>query len=133
MGGSRHAVSWCVISLLQDLWTGGGADELLRAANRRYLEFLSSLDDWSAGLKNLDHVTRSVQKGTRTYGGFNPLRGEDRLLFKVLARGEFNISGFQNRVLRRCLGQLSGPQVCRLLKRLRTHGGVKKIGRTYKY
>lgn len=108
-------------------------DELMRAANRRYLEFLSSLDDWSAGLKHLDQVTRPVQEGTRNYPGFNPLRAEDRLLFEVLARGEFNISGFQNRDLRRHLNELSAPRVGRLLKRLRTHGLVKKIGRTYKY
>lgn len=108
-------------------------DELMRAANHRYLEFLSSLDDFSAGAKRLDRVSRPVQKGTHTYRGFNPLHGHDRTLFEVLARGEFNISGFQNRDLRRHLPHYSGPQMGRLLKRLRTHGLVKKVGRTYKY
>jgi hypothetical protein len=108
-------------------------NELMSAANRRYLAFLSSLDDWSDGVKHLDHVSRPVQEGTRNYRGFNPLYGQDRALFETLARGEFNISGFHNRDLRRCLPDLSGPQACRILKRLRTHGLVKKIGRTYKY
>ena len=48
-------------------------------------------------------------------------------------RGEFNISGLQNKTLRRHLSERSSSQVSRLLKRLRTHGLVKKVGHTYKY
>ena len=50
-----------------------------------------------------------------------------------LLRGEFNISGSQNKTLRRCLQGYNSGRVSRLLKCLRTHGLVKKIGRTYKY
>src|SRR3954452_20110180 len=39
----------------------------------------------------------------------------------------------QNKTLRRHLPELNSGQVSRLLKRLRTHGLIKKIGRTYKY
>ena len=49
-----------------------------------------------------------------------------------LARGEFNISGFRGRDLRRHLPGYAGSQMSRVLKRLRTHGVIKKIGRTYK-
>lgn len=47
-----------------------------------------------------------------------------------LLRGEFNISGSQNKALRRCLQGYNSGRVSRLLKCLRTHGLVKKIGRT---
>jgi DNA-binding HxlR family transcriptional regulator len=50
-----------------------------------------------------------------------------------MIRGEFNISGLQNKSLRRFLPDKSSGQVSRLLKRLRVHGLVKKIGHTYKY
>jgi hypothetical protein len=107
--------------------------ELLTASNRRYLEFLSTLDDVSAGARRVDRISRTVQEGTRRFRSFNVLDPQDRKLFEILERGEFNISGFQNRDLRRHLPELTGPQACRLLKRLRTHGLVKKIGHTYKY
>lgn len=107
--------------------------DLMGAANRRYLEFLSALDDTSAGVKQLDHATRSVREGERTYRGFNLLERGDVALLRVLLRGEFNISGFQNKDLRRCLPASDSRQICHLLKRLRTHGLIKKVGRTYKY
>lgn len=50
-----------------------------------------------------------------------------------MARGEFNISGLQNKSLRRHLPDKNSGQVSRLLKRLRLHGLIQKIGPTYKY
>jgi len=50
-----------------------------------------------------------------------------------LVRGEFNISGLQNKTLRHHLPEFSSGQVSRLIKRLRTHGLIKKVGRSYKY
>jgi DNA-binding IclR family transcriptional regulator len=51
-----------------------------------------------------------------------------------LLQGEFFISGFTNRQLRsQYLPDLSASQVTRLLKRLRVHGVIKKVGRRYKY
>ncbi len=47
--------------------------------------------------------------------------------------GEFNISGFQNKNLRQRLPEKTSGQASRLLKRLRVHGRIKKVGRTYKY
>jgi len=53
-------------------------------------------------------------------------------LFIAIARGEYRISGFRNRDLQRPLQRNSG-QVSRLLRRLRVHGLIKKVARTYKY
>jgi hypothetical protein len=71
--------------------------------------------------------------GGRSYRGFNLFDSDDDTLLRVIARGEFNISGLQNKALRRHLPQKNSGQVSRLLKRLRIHGLIKKIGHTYKY
>ena len=52
---------------------------------------------------------------------------------ETLARGEFNLRGLQNKNLRAHLGKKTSGQVSRLLKRLRLHGLVKKVGHTYRY
>lgn len=107
--------------------------ELMKAANRRYLEFLSALDDPTAGIKDLDKLSNPTSDGQRTYRGFNLFVEEDRAVLEAIIRGEFNLSGFQSRHLQNLLPGKTASQVCRLLKRLRTHGLIKKIGRTYKY
>jgi hypothetical protein len=106
---------------------------LLSAANHRYLQFISTLDDSSTGLHNLNKVSKTVVDQDRSYRGFNFFDDDDELLFRTIARGEFNISGFQNKHLRRHLPGYSMPRMCRILKRLRVHGLIKKIGLTYKY
>jgi len=54
-------------------------------------------------------------------------------LFEVIVRGEHTIQGFRNANLREHLPDKSPGQVSRILKRLWSHGLIKKIGSTYKY
>ena len=107
--------------------------ELLLAANRRYLEFISTIEDDRAGTDKLNKISRPAAENDRSYRGFNFFDAEDEELFESLGSGEFNISGFQNKDLRRRVKGKNTGQVSRLMKRLRTHGLVKKIGKTYKY
>jgi len=107
--------------------------EILVAANRRYLEFLSAIEDPRNGRDQLDKLSQSVQNEGRSYPGFNLFDAEDEALFSAIARGEFNISGMQNKTLRRFFPDKNSGQVSRLLKRLRLHGLIKKVGHTYKY
>lgn len=107
--------------------------DLLQASNRRYLDFISTFEDSSSGTDDLDKIAQRVRKQDRSYSGFNLLESEHLQLFLALAHGEFTISGFQNRNLRRLLPGYTAPQLGRLVKRLRMHGLIKKIGRTYKY
>jgi hypothetical protein len=107
--------------------------ELMEAANRRYLEFVSAIEDPTAGLKNLEKISESTSDGQRTYRGFNLFLGQDLKLFEGIVRGEFNIWGFQNRSLRAILPETSAPQVSRMFKRLKMHGLIKKVRGTYKY
>jgi hypothetical protein len=107
--------------------------ELMEAANRRYLEFISEIEDPTVGVKNLAKISESTSDGQRTYRGFNLFHAEDLKLFEGIVRGEFNIRGFQNRSFRMIMPDKSGSQVSRMFKRLRMHGLIKKVRSTYKY
>jgi hypothetical protein len=107
--------------------------ELLLAANRRYLAFLSDLADPSAGVRQVERLAEPRRQDERSYRGFNLFSADDLALFTALARGEWQISGLRNRSLRRVLPQYTGPQLSRLLKRLHVHGLIRKIGHSYKY
>src|SRR3954451_3806720 len=97
------------------------------------LEFLSTIDAPGVGTDKLNRVCKTVHQNDRSYLGFNFFDEDDQMLFEALARGEFNISGWQNKTLRPHLRDKSSGQVSRLLKRLRLHGLARKVGRTYKY
>jgi hypothetical protein len=119
--------------LRRTIYSLGPLRELLVAANRRYLAFLSDLSDPSAGVQQVERLAEPRRQEGRSYRGFNLGSADDRALFAALVRGEWQISGFRNSSLRRVLPQYSGPQLSRLLKRLHVHGLIKKIGHTYKY
>ncbi len=107
--------------------------ELMEAANRRYLEFVSAIEDPTIGIKNLEKISEPTSDGQRTYRGFNLFLDQDLKLFQGIVRGEFNIRGFQNRSLRAILAETSGTQVSRIFKRLKMHGLIKRVRGTYKY
>jgi hypothetical protein len=115
------------------IYSLGVLRELLLAANRRYLEFLSAIDDPSNGIDKLKKITRTVHEDSRSYRGFNFFDGEDEAIFVTLARGEFTISGVQNKALRARFPQYNSGQMSRILRRLRTHGLIKKASHCYKY
>jgi hypothetical protein len=106
---------------------------LLGAATHRYLDFLAAIEDPHPGLRAVEKIATPVHAGERSYRGFNLFHGPDLDLFRTILRGEFTISGFQARQLRPHLPALSGSQLSRVLKRLRLHGLLKKIGKRYKY
>lgn len=114
------------------IYSLGVMRELMYASNRRYLEFLSQLDNPDSGLRQLEKISSPVRLDERSHRGFNLFHGDDLALFIAIARGEYRISGFRNRDIQPLL-ERNGSQISRLLKRLRVHGLIKKIGRTYKY
>lgn len=106
---------------------------LLKASNNRYLEFISSFNNKEAGRKRLDKVTKSKQVSNRNYKGFNLFSNIDLTLLLTVLRGEYNISGFRNKDIRKRLPQFNTGKVSRLIKRLKIFGLIKKAGKTYKY
>jgi hypothetical protein len=56
--GRRTDLQWLEVVQIV-LWDGpGNLREILLGCNRRYLEYLSSLDDFSAGIRALDRLTQ---------------------------------------------------------------------------
>jgi hypothetical protein len=112
----------------------GAVREVLSAANRRYLEFLSVLEDDSSGRRDLDRVSRPVQDDAgRSYRGINFFLPADLDLALAVVRGEYLISGVTARKLRKQLPLWTSAQLSRAIRRLREHGLLKKIGGTFKY
>ena len=108
--------------------------ESLSAANHRYLKFISSIATPEVGVEKLHHLAETQTENQHRHKGFNLFSEEDTCLFRSLLQGEFFISGFTNKQLRsQSLPDKSASQVTRLLKRLRVHGVIKKVGRRYKY
>jgi hypothetical protein len=107
--------------------------ELLSTANQRYLKFISSIATPQVGVEKLHKLAETKIEDQHRHKGFNLFSEEDTCLFRTLLQGEFFISGFTNKQLRTYLSEKSASQVTRLLKRLRVHGVIKKVGKRYKY
>jgi hypothetical protein len=129
--GGTTETKWA--SMQKTIYSLPALREILEAANRRYLEYLSAIEDPRNGRDKLDRLLQSVQKEGRSYPGFHLFDADGEALFSAIARGGFNISGMQNKTLHRFLPDKNSGQMSRLLKRLRVHGLIKKVGHTYKY
>ncbi len=107
--------------------------EILLGCNRRYLEFLSALDDFSAGNRNLDRLTIPKTIDGHRVKGFNFFDKNENSLLLSLQRPEFNIRGVRRADLKPFLSHLSAASISRYLWRLRHFGLIKKIVGSYRY
>jgi hypothetical protein len=107
--------------------------DLLLGCNRRYLEFLSALDDFSGGARCLNKLTAPKEIDGHRVKGFNFFDKTEHNLLCSLQRAEFNISGVRRADLKPFLPQLSAATITRYLKRLREFGLIKKVVGTYRY
>ena len=107
--------------------------EILLGCNRRYLEFLSALDDFSAGSRTLDKLTTPKEIDGHRVKGFNFFDKTEHDLLCSLQHPEFNIRGVRRADLKPFLPHLSVASITRYLKRLRDFGLIKKVVGTYRY
>jgi hypothetical protein len=106
--------------------------EILLGCNRRYLTFLSALDDFSAGARALDRLTTPRLVAGKTVKGINFFHPIEQRLLRALQRPTFNIAGIRRAHLLPVLDKLSPATVSRKLTRLRTLGLIKRISGTYR-
>lgn len=107
---------------------------LMHAATQRYLVWLSRLEDRSGGQVDLNRLSGAVRdEAERSWRGFNLFLPSDLQGVLAVLAGEHHISGLTSRRLQRLLPQWTCSQIGRLLRRMRLHGLIRKIGRTYKY
>jgi hypothetical protein len=107
--------------------------EILGACNRRYLEFLSALEDNSGGERDLTRLSQPQQHDERTIKGLNFFDPDEQRLLRALQRPEFNIHGLRRADLPPLLGQTSPWRLSRQLKRLRCLGLIKRVTNSYRY
>ena len=129
-GSSEYKVA----PLKKSIYSLTDLDELLAAACRRYLEFVGTLEDRSAQRHDLEHISRPAHDTRdRSWRGFNFFLAEDLKILLALLRGEFALHGLSGRRLRRLLPNKTSSQIGRILKRLRLHGLIRRVGHTYRY
>ena len=107
--------------------------QILLACNRRYLEHLSALDDFSAGVRALDRLTKPRTVDDKTVKGINFFDPTDNALLHALQNPRTNIAGIRRADLRSFLDQLSPHKISRQLRRLRDIGVIKRATGTYRY
>ena len=113
-----------------------------RAANDRYLNALSVVNDPTPTYQQVSQLTESKIHQGRRYAGFNPARSQDVKLFQAVLSGNHHLRGFQNSDIRNQLyGEIRdrltrrrhANSVTRQLKRLHVRGLIAKIPRTRRW
>ena len=113
-----------------------------RAANDRYLNALSVVNDPTPAYSRVKDLTESKIHHGRRYAGFNPARSRDVKLFQAVMSGSHELRGFHNPEIRSYLFRESrdpverrrqATHVSRLLKRLHVRGLIAKIPRTRRW
>jgi hypothetical protein len=106
---------------------------ILLGCNRRYLTHLSALDDFSAGVRALDRVTRSREVDGKTVKGINFFEPGDSALLHALQNPRVNIAGIRRADLLPALNMFSPTRLSRQLRRLLDIGVIKRVTGTYRY
>ena len=106
--------------------------EILLACNQRYLAFLSSLDDPSAGERDLQRLSKPRIGNVPSVKGLNFFDAAEQTLLRTLQLGKFTIHGWRRADLLAHLN-ISPSAMSRQLKRLHVLGIIKKVAHTYRY
>ena len=107
--------------------------QILYACNRRYLEHLSAIDDFSAGVRALDRLTKPRIVDDKTVKGINFFDPIDNGFLHALQNPRTNIAGIRRADLLPILDKLSPNRISRQLRRLRDIGVIKRVTGTYRY
>jgi len=121
--GGRDTREWA--PLKKSIYSLIDLREILLGCNQRYLAFLSSLDDTSAG-------ERDLQRLSQPRVGLNFFNAFEQALLRALQRGEFNIHGLRRADLAKHVA-MAPSALSRQLTRLRALGLIKKVVHTYRY
>jgi hypothetical protein len=137
--GQRQMV-WCPMN--KGVANLPSYQQVARAANDRYLNALSVVDDPAEGYRQASRLAESKLHRGRRYAGFNPARRADVRLFEAVMAGEHRLRGFRNADIRdRLWTPTRDPRerrrranaVTRLLQRLHVRGLLAKIPRTRRW
>jgi hypothetical protein len=117
--------------------------QVCQAANERYLDSLSTVENSTPLGELAVGLCRPVRWKKKRVRGLNPLAAEDARLLEAVSAGEFLVTGFRNREIReklhgatpadaRALRRQSAA-VTRKLRMLRAHGLITTVSRSHRY
>lgn len=126
--------------------------QVCQAANNRYLDALTSVDDSTTLEELLATITSRTTWNGKPVRALRPFEPDDARLLQAVSRGEFTINGFRNRDLQQLLFRTTqqltpkdankeaniearrrSAKVTRLLRMLRAHGLITKVPSTHRY
>jgi hypothetical protein len=118
--------------------------EVSQRSNERYLEALATVEDRTPCSEVFDAVAKPVLDGRRRSRALRIGDPADVALLAAVSRGEFAVSGFRNRDLRRILHPKSAKldaadqkriaaKVGRQIRLLRAHGLIRKVQKSHRY
>lgn len=118
--------------------------EVSQAANARYLDALSVVDDSTPLAVLLDTVAKPTTHGGKRVRALRTGDPDDVALLGAVAHGEFSTAGFRNRDIRLLLHPRSASappdevrriaaRAGRQLRLLRAHGLIQKVPKSHRY
>jgi hypothetical protein len=107
--------------------------EILLGCCRRYLQYLSALDDHSAGVRALARLSDDRRDQDRVIKGLNFFKRSEQALLRALQRPQFNIRGMRRADLTAFVPALSPAALSRQLNRMRRLCLIKRVTGTYRY
>jgi len=118
--------------------------EVSQRSNERYLEALATVEDRTPCAEIFDAVAKPVVQDNRRSRALRIGDPSDVALLAAVSRGEFAVSGFRNRDLRRILHPKSAKldadgqkrvaaKVGRQIRLLRAHGLIRKVQKSHRY
>ena len=116
--------------------------EVALAANERYLEALSVVNDPSPAYSRVEQLVEPVVVSGRSHAGFNPASQADVKLFRAVLDGNHLVRGFRNTDIRETLygstedreeRRRQSGAVGRKLKRLHVRGLISKVPHTRRW
>jgi hypothetical protein len=129
----QRPASYALAPVKQNIYSLTALAHILLGCNRRYLEYLSRLDDFSAGIRALHRLTQPRPVNGRTLRGLNFFSHPKQILLAALQRPAFNIAGLRRADLLPLLTPCSPATLTRHLARLRQLGVIKRVTGTYRY
>ena len=114
--------------------------EVSKAANQRYLDAVALADLKGECVDEVEKLCKKIEKGNRTYTGFNPLSEETELLFSAVFNGGNHINGFTNASIRKTIFPYASAddinvrnKTTRILAKLKAFGLISKVPRSFRY
>jgi hypothetical protein len=138
--GGRRDMAWCPMN--KGVCNLYRYREVALAANARYLEALTVVDNPAPADRQVAQLTAPVIVAGRSYAGFNPASRSDVALFRAVLDGRHLVHGFRTADIRTILhGPTEDPRECqrqraavgRLLKRLHVRGLIAKVPRSRRW